>query len=214
MPIRKPRSNCAQRPRRSCGNAASGCRSYRRRSAGRERADDREPLTCTRSKAPSSVSPRFMAAAPGALFPKPCCCVGQPVRSSQWVRAQIERAIRRIADGACRACGAEMELPYERRYPSTVNAAPETEIAATTAASLVHESEVRRDLLPSMGAEDFDYSLQRKPGAYIWIGNGSAERGGMPHNPHYDFTPYCHPVRAIGRASPNRCSRRNASSRR
>src|SRR6266550_165446 len=53
------------------------------------------------------------------------------------VHDQIEPAIRRIAEGACSACGAEMEMRYERRYPPTINAAPETEIAATAAASLV-----------------------------------------------------------------------------
>lgn len=103
------------------------------------------------------------------------------------VQDQIEPAIRRVADGACRGCGAEMELRYERRYPPTINAPPETEIAATAAASLVGESNVRRDLQPSMGAEDFAYFLEMKPGAYIWIGNGSAESGGMLHNPRYDF---------------------------
>ena len=103
------------------------------------------------------------------------------------VRDQIEPAIRRIADGACRGCGAQMELRYERRYPPTINAAPETEIAATAAASLVGENNVRRDLLPSMGAEDFACFLEKKPGAYIWIGNGSAESEGMLHSPHYDF---------------------------
>jgi hippurate hydrolase len=103
------------------------------------------------------------------------------------VRDQIEPAIRRIAEGACRACGAEMELRYERRYPPTINAAPETEIAATAAASLVGETNVKRDVLASMGAEDFACFLEKKPGAYIWIGNGSAERGGMLHNPRYDF---------------------------
>jgi hippurate hydrolase len=103
------------------------------------------------------------------------------------VRDQIEPAVRRVADGACRACGAEMEMRYERRYPPTINAAPETEIAASAAASLVGESNVRRDMLPSMAAEDFACFLEKKPGAYIWIGNGSAESGGMLHNPHYDF---------------------------
>jgi hippurate hydrolase len=80
-----------------------------------------------------------------------------------------------------------MKLRYERRYPPTVNHARETEIAAMAAASLVGENNVRRDMLPSMGAEDFAWFLERKPGAYIWIGNGTAESGGMLHNPHYDF---------------------------
>ena len=103
------------------------------------------------------------------------------------VRDQIEPAIRRIADGACRACGAKMELHYERRYPALINTSAETEIAAATAASLVGERNVKRNLLPSMAAEDFACFLERKPGAYIWIGNGTAEAGGILHNPRYDF---------------------------
>src|SRR5207245_10545546 len=100
---------------------------------------------------------------------------------------QTETAIRRIANGACGACGAEMRLRYERRYPPTVNSAVETEIAAAAAASLVGESNVKRDMLPSMAAEDFACFLEKKPGAYIWIGNGDAAGGAMLHNPHYDF---------------------------
>ena len=103
------------------------------------------------------------------------------------VRDQIEPAIRRIASGVCNACGAEMRLRYERRYPPTINSAPETEIAAAAAASLVGENNVRRDMLPSMAAEDFACFLEKKPGAYIWIGNGDAASGAMLHNPHYDF---------------------------
>ena len=103
------------------------------------------------------------------------------------VRDQIEPAIRRVADGACSACGARMTLRYERRYPPTVNHPRETEIAAIAAAAIVGEDNVRRDLLPSMGAEDFACFLEEKPGAYIWIGNGTAESGGFLHSPHYDF---------------------------
>ncbi|MBV8736960.1 MAG: amidohydrolase [Alphaproteobacteria bacterium] len=107
------------------------------------------------------------------------------------IRDHMEPAIRRIADGACRSCGAEMELCYElcyeRRYPPTLNAVEETEIAAAAAAAIVGEGNVQRMLLPSMGAEDFAFFLEKKPGAYIWIGNGTAETGGMLHSPHYDF---------------------------
>jgi amidohydrolase len=103
------------------------------------------------------------------------------------VRDLLEPAIRRIAEGVCAALGAAIELRYERRYPPTVNSAVETEIAAATAASLVGAGNVRRDLLPSMGAEDFAWFLEQKPGAYIWIGNGAAAGQAMLHNPHYDF---------------------------
>jgi len=103
------------------------------------------------------------------------------------VRDQLEPAIRRIADGTCRACGAQMELRYERRYPPTINTPAETETAAAIAVSLVGEDNVRREMLPSMAAEDFAWFLEKKPGAYIWIGNGTAEAGGTLHSPHYDF---------------------------
>jgi len=112
------------------------------------------------------------------------------------IREQIEHSIRRIAEGACRACCAEMQLRYEPRYPPTINSAPETEIAATAAASLVGENNVRRDVLPSMGAEDFACFLERKPGAYIWIGNGDPEHSGMLHNPNYDFNDAALPLGA------------------
>jgi amidohydrolase len=101
------------------------------------------------------------------------------------VRDSLEPAIRRIAEGICASLGAAVELRYERRYPPTVNSGAETEIAAATAAALVGDDNLRRDLLPSMAAEDFAWFLQEKPGAYIWIGNG-ADRA-MLHNPCYDF---------------------------
>jgi hippurate hydrolase len=101
------------------------------------------------------------------------------------VRDAIEPAMRRVAEGTAASLGATVEMRYERRYPPTVNSAAETEIAATAAADLVGADKVRRDLLPSMGAEDFAWFLQEKPGAYIWIGNG--ETAANLHNPHYDF---------------------------
>jgi amidohydrolase len=103
------------------------------------------------------------------------------------VRDLLEPAIRRIAEGVCISLGAAMAMRYERRYPPTVNSAAETEVAAATAASLVGAENVRRDLLPSMGAEDFAWFLEQKPGAYIWIGNGAGPDQAMLHNPHYDF---------------------------
>jgi len=52
---------------------------------------------------------------------------------------------------------------------------------------LAGDANVERDLLPSTAAEDFAYFLEKKPGAYIWIGNGNAEGAAMLQNPHYDF---------------------------
>jgi amidohydrolase len=103
------------------------------------------------------------------------------------VRDALEPAIRRIAEGICASLGASLAMRYERRYPPTVNSPAETELAAATAAALVGGDNIRRDLLPSMAAEDFAWFLQERPGAYIWIGNGASADQAMLHNPHYDF---------------------------
>jgi hippurate hydrolase len=47
-----------------------------------------------------------------------------------------------------------------------------------------------------MGSEDFAWMLQKKPGCYIWIGNGGAEGGCLLHNPHYDFNDEILPIGA------------------
>jgi amidohydrolase len=103
------------------------------------------------------------------------------------VRDALEPAIRRIAEGVCASLGADLTMRYERRYPPTLNSAAETELAAATAAGLVGGDNIRRDLLPSMAAEDFAWFLEKRPGAYIWIGNDAGPGQAMLHNPHYDF---------------------------
>ena len=93
------------------------------------------------------------------------------------VRDMIEPAIRGIAQGACASLGASMEMRYERRYPPTVNSPAETETAAAAAAALVGDGNVRRDLLPSMGAEDFGV-LSRKDPRRLYLDR--QWRGGRP----------------------------------
>ena len=102
---------------------------------------------------------------------------------SEDVRSTIEDHIRRQAAGITAAHGATVEVTYERRYPATVNHPDETETAARAAALV--EGPVERDPTPSMGAEDFAFMLEKKPGCYIWIGGG--EDACSLHNSRYDF---------------------------
>jgi amidohydrolase len=106
----------------------------------------------------------------------------------------IEAGIRRVAEGVATAMGASVKVRYERRYPATVNTAGEAETAAATAAEVVGEGNVDRDLTPTMGSEDFAFMLQAKPGAYVFIGNG--KDGAGLHNAHYDFNDEILPVGA------------------
>lgn len=103
------------------------------------------------------------------------------------IQDAIEASIRRIAEGVASAMGARVDLRYERRYPPTVNSPKETEIAAAIAADVVGESNVDRELQPTMGSEDFAFMLQAKPGCYVFIGNGTGDKAVGLHNPHYDF---------------------------
>lgn len=69
-------------------------------------------------------------------------------------------------------------------------------MCARVAAGLVGAEQVELDARPSMGAEDFAFFLERKPGCYVWIGNGPGEGGCTLHNPHYDFNDDIIPVGA------------------
>ena len=103
------------------------------------------------------------------------------------VEDRIEDSMRRLCAGAGVAHDMQVELDYRHGYPPTVNSPAETEHCRRVLADLVGMENVRTDLNPSMGAEDFAFMLQQKPGCYVWIGNGPEQGGCMLHNPHYDF---------------------------
>jgi hippurate hydrolase len=109
------------------------------------------------------------------------------------VQDTIESGIHRIAEGVAAASGAKVRVRYERRYPATVNSPAETEIAAGAAAEVAGEPNVLRDYTPSMGAEDFAFMLQAKPGCYVLIGNGESA---SLHNSRYDFNDEALPLGA------------------
>ncbi|PKH03795.1 amidohydrolase [Psychromonas sp. MB-3u-54] len=100
---------------------------------------------------------------------------------------QIESLMRQRVKSICEAFSAEGALDYRRIAPSTVNHLQQAKICRAVTTALVGESNVLLDPAPSMGAEDFAFMLLKKPGAYIWIGNGVIKDGEGLHNPHYDF---------------------------
>ena len=99
----------------------------------------------------------------------------------------IEDNMRRIASGVAGGFGAAAELDFRILFPPLVNDAAETEFIADTAAELVGADNVNRDGNLVMASEDFSYMLNRRPGAYIQIGNGDGTGGCEVHNPGYDF---------------------------
>lgn len=112
------------------------------------------------------------------------------------VQDQVEAAMERICTGIEAGYGVQVRLEYRRGYPATINTAEEASVCRTVASALVGKDMVRGDLRPSMGAEDFSFMLQVKPGCYVWLGNGLGEGGCMLHNPHYDFNDEVLPIGA------------------
>jgi hippurate hydrolase len=112
------------------------------------------------------------------------------------IHKSLEPSIRRIAEGVCAAFGASMTMRYDYGYPPLVNDDAHTQAAAQIAGEIVGGDNVTRTVDPTMGAEDFAFMLQAKPGAYIFIGNGSGEGGCLLHNARYDFNDQVLPLGA------------------
>ena len=94
----------------------------------------------------------------------------------------VERRVSEIAEGTALALGAKAEVTYNRGYPVTMNTPENTEFAAEVAKAV--SGHVDTDTAPLMGAEDFSFMLNERPGAYIFVGNGDTA---MVHHPAYNF---------------------------
>ena len=121
------------------------------------------------------------------------------------LRDLMEQRVRAIVEGTARQHGASVKLTYTRGYPVTVNHADQTEFAAGIASEVAGADHVRTNVPPVMGAEDFSYMLEARPGAFIFIGNGDTAN---LHHPAYDFNDEAIPfgasywVRLVERAMP------------
>ncbi|MGL4319564.1 MAG: M20 aminoacylase family protein [Paracoccaceae bacterium] len=98
------------------------------------------------------------------------------------VQDQVEARVKDICKGVAQAFGAVAEVDYRRGYPVTMNAPENTVFAADVAQAVT--GKVDRNTAPLMGAEDFSFMLNARPGAYIFLGNGDTA---MVHHPAYNF---------------------------
>ncbi|WP_343549696.1 amidohydrolase [Ralstonia sp.] len=102
---------------------------------------------------------------------------------------RIEAALRDTANGIALGSGTQVEVDYRRYYPATINTPAEALLALDAAQAIgLEAAEAPRAAFTS---EDFAFMLQRKPGAYLWLGQGRADAGPdgeYPlHHPCYDF---------------------------
>jgi amidohydrolase len=118
------------------------------------------------------------------VIPQTAMLLGTVRTLSPDVRDLAETRIRTIVENVCAAFGAKAEIDYDRGYPVTMNDPDKTEFMANVARAVSGENAVDTTVLPLMGAEDFSYMLEQRPGAYIFLGNG--DTAGV-HHPAYDF---------------------------
>ncbi len=95
-----------------------------------------------------------------------------------------ESRIKEVVTGVAAVFRGKAEVHYERGYPVTFNHPKETDFATEVLQGIVGEKNVIQNIPPTMGAEDFSYMLEQRPGTFIMIGNGDS--AGL-HHPAYDF---------------------------
>ncbi|MEI7571248.1 MAG: M20 aminoacylase family protein [Alcaligenaceae bacterium] len=122
-----------------------------------------------------------------SVIPSRAHLVGTVRTFSDTVQKLVESRMRALIASVAEAFGATAELKYHRSYPATINSAQQANFLADVATDLFGAQNVVRDLIPSMGSEDFSFMLQKRPGAYFRLGQGGAEQGRFLHNPKFDF---------------------------
>ncbi|OJH44526.1 M20 aminoacylase family protein [Paracoccus sp. SM22M-07] len=121
------------------------------------------------------------------------------------VRQMVRDRMTRICEGQGASYEVKVALDYQEGYPATVNDPDQTAFAAATAREIVGAANVADDKGREMGAEDFSYMLNERPGCYLFLGQG--EGPGL-HNPGYDFNDEIAPIgasflaRLVERAQP------------
>ena len=129
----------------------------------------------------------------GAFSVQPGCAtlVGTVRTFDAGVQELVETRLKELCSAVALGLGVSASVRYERVYPATLNHAEQARLAGDVAQSLVGADNVERQLEPSMGAEDFSFMLQARPGAYLRLGQGGAQggtQGSVPlHSSRYDF---------------------------
>jgi len=138
------------------------------------------------------------------VIPNEAEMIGTVRTFSTEVLDQIERRMEQMANGIAAGFNAQIEFGFKRNYPPLVNHPEQTAFAIEAMRAVVGAANVNTAVEPTMGAEDFAFMLQAKPGCYVFIGNGDGEHraGGhglgpcQLHNGSYDFNDQLLPIGA------------------
>jgi amidohydrolase len=133
----------------------------------------------------------FQAGTTDNVIPQTALLRGTARSLTPQVRDLLERRLHEVVEGTAKLYGATAKLTYKRDYPVTRNHAQQAAFAASVAATVVGKERVNDHVAPVMGAEDFSFMLEARPGAFIFVGNGDSS--GL-HHPAYDFNDEVIPV--------------------
>ncbi len=126
----------------------------------------------------------FQAGSTDNVIPQTALLRGTARSLTPQVRDLLEKRLHEVVEGTARLYGATAKLTYKRDYPVTRNHERQAAFAASVAAEVVGRERVDDQIAPVMGAEDFSFMLEARPGAFIFVGNGDS--AGL-HHPAYDF---------------------------
>jgi hippurate hydrolase len=138
------------------------------------------------------------------IIPDEATLIGTVRTFSVAVLDLIEQRMRAIAEHTGAAFDAQVEFRFKRNYPPLINHPKETAFAVQVMQSIVGAQKVDAEVEPTMGAEDFAFMLQQKPGCYVFIGNGDGDHRTVGHglgpcnlhNASYDFNDDLLPIGA------------------
>jgi hippurate hydrolase len=126
----------------------------------------------------------FQAGTADNVIPQTALLRGTARSLTPEVRDLLEQRMQAVVTGTARLYGASAKLTYRRDYPVTRNHEREAAFAAAVAGEVVGRERVDDAVAPVMGAEDFSFMLEARPGAFIFVGNGDSAN---LHHPAYDF---------------------------
>jgi hippurate hydrolase len=133
----------------------------------------------------------FQAGSTDNVIPQTAHLRGTARSLNPTVRDLLERRLHEVVEGTAQLYGATAKLSYRRDYPVTRNHPRQAEFAASVASEVVGRERVDDAVAPVMGAEDFSFMLEARPGAFIFVGNGDSAN---LHHPKYDFNDEVIPV--------------------
>ncbi len=100
------------------------------------------------------------------------------------IQELIHGRLRDIVAGQAASFGVKADLEIEVGYPATVNSDAQTDFAVQVAQDVSGADNVDGNMDPVAGAEDFAYMLEKRPGSYLFLGQGPS--AGL-HHPEYNF---------------------------